>query len=324
MIMRRSIVTPLVFLPTLLLLCDARKSVRGIFRVGVAPLAFAAMIPPNNKKALEDVTVDQKNQAGMTKLRFQASTSYATRPATYRPGVAEFFFRDENRDMLLAGSRQNRIEAVQPPNSELYHLWEVEAEAAKNVRPSMEDPILRVTTDGINFPGGLAIRTIATVGCKKVSTKTTYPELQITLICDELEAHGPEPWVWLFNRLTGGGGGGGGGGGNNKKDEGIMMPRLTLLPFFETSPKARRRSERSTHSSNSITAETTENGVVFRSVVRLDIDMSFPTLLLNVLPVSKQMAEKQGSEAILDVVERDIGPSLEALCQRYEKNGTSF
>jgi hypothetical protein len=298
-IIATSIITPLV-LPVLLCLFT---SVRGISRVGVTP-AFAA-ITPNEKPLLEDLTVEHKNQAGMTKLRFQASTSYATRPAKYIPGLTEFFFRDELRDMLLAGLSHNRVQVVRTPDIELYRLWE--AEAAKNsvARPSMGDPILRVTTTGINFPG-LAIRTIATVGCKKVFS--TDPELQITLICDELEVQGPEPLVWVFNQLTGGG----------NKD---MVPQLKLFPFFET-PKAR-SSERSTHSSNSIIAEKTENGVVFRSVVRLAIDMSFPTLLLNVLPVSKKMAEQQGSEAILEVVERDIGPSLEALRKLYEKTGAS-
>jgi hypothetical protein len=41
----------------------------------------------------------------------------------------------------------------------------------------MGDPILRVTTTGINFPGQ-AIRTIATVGYEKVFGAD--PELQIT------------------------------------------------------------------------------------------------------------------------------------------------
>jgi len=87
--------------------------------------------------------------------------------------------------MLLAGSSHNRVQAERKPDIELYHLWEVEA--AKNARSSMDDPILRVTTNGINFPG-LAIRTIASVGCKKVFG--TYPELHITFIWDELEVQG--------------------------------------------------------------------------------------------------------------------------------------
>jgi hypothetical protein len=301
-----SSITSLV-LPVLLLCLG---SVLGVSRVGRVTPAFADITP--NKKALKDLTVEHKNQAGgMTKLRFQASTSYATQPTKYRPGcsLTEFFFREEHRDMLLAGSSShNRVQVVRKPERELYHLWEDQAAKNRFALPSMGDPILRVTTTGINFPG-LAIRTIATVGCKKVFG-TDHPELQITLICDELEVQGPEPLVWVFNQLTGG------GGGNKKKD---MVPQLKLFPFFET-PKAK-SSERSTQSSNSISAEKTENGeVIFHSVVRLAIDMSFPTLLLNVLPVSKQMAEQQGSEVILEVVERDIGPSLEALRERYEKD----
>jgi hypothetical protein len=41
-------------------------------------------------------------------------------------------------------------------------------------------------------------------------------------------------------------------------------------------------------------------------------------MLLRLLPVSKQMAESQGSEAINRVVSRDIGPSLEALKKKFE------
>jgi hypothetical protein len=294
----RSIFTPLV----LLVLLYRTIGVRGMKSwVNHAP-AFAAVTP--NRKALEDLKVEQKSQAGMTKLRFQASTNYATHhPVAYRPGLAEFFFRDENRNMLLAGSSHNRVQTLRTPNVELYRLWEVEAAKNHVARPSMSDDILLVTTNGISFLG-LDINTIATIGCKKVSGAN--PELQITLICDELEVQGPGPLVWVFNQLTGSGG---------IKD---MIPQPSkLFPFYFEEPRAR-GSERSTHSSNSITAEKIENGVVFRSVVQLTIDVSFPTLLLNALPVSKQMAEQQGSKAVLQVVERDIGPSLEALCKLYE------
>jgi hypothetical protein len=295
----RSIFTSLV-LPVLLY---RTISVQGMKSwVDQAP-AFAAITP--NRKALEDLKVEQKSQAGMTNLRFQASANYATHhPVTYRPGLAEFFFREENRNMLLAGSSHNRVQTLRTPNVELYRLWEVEAAKNRVARPSMSDDILLVTTSGISFLG-LDINTIATIGCKKVLGAN--PELQITLICDELEVQGPGPLVWVFNQLTGSG----------NKD---MIPQPNLFPFFEK-PRAR-GSERSTHSSNSITADNTENGVVFRSVVQLTIDVSFPTLLLNALPVSKQMAEQQGSKAVLQVIERDIGPSLEALCKLYENTVT--
>ena len=46
--------------------------------------------------------------------------------------------------------------------------------------------------------------------------------------------------------------------------------------------------------------------------------MSFPSILLKIFPVSKEMAESQGTEAINRVVSRDIGPSLEALKKKFE------
>ena len=122
---------------------------------------------PRNK-ALADVAVEQQtNQAGMTNLRFQACTNYATQPAKYdKACLTDFFFREENRDMLLAGSSRNRVEYLQAPDLALYHLWGVEA-GKNHARPSVGDPILRVTTTAIQFPG-LTLQTVATVGCKKV------------------------------------------------------------------------------------------------------------------------------------------------------------
>jgi len=281
----------------------------------------------HQKKAssLQDLDVQQKSKTGMTNLRFEASTNYATKPikncCRTTEALTEFFFRDEHRDMLLAGkTSHNRVQRVSMPDIQLYRLWTIEAAAAANSKlqpPSVGDPILRVTTTAIRFPG-LTLRTIATVGCKNivVHDNNTTPELQITLICDELEADGPEPLVWVFNKLT--------GSGSGNKDA-ATRGQFNPFSFFGAS-NGGTGGERRTHSTNVIRAETSqsttnndhpEEVIVFRSTVRLSIDVSFPSLLLKILPVSKRMAEQQGSEAIRNVVERDIGPSLEALRQRY-------
>jgi hypothetical protein len=268
----------------------------------------ARKAPPSSPSGeLQDLEVVQKKKAGMTNLRFQASTNYATQPTKLHDdssSLESFFFCDGIRDMILAGGSENdgnsknEIELLSTPDVALYHLWQVEASNAPSFEsPMVGDSILRVTTHGIHFPG-LTIRTRATVGCKKVlvsndedDTATPTPQLQITLITDELQAQGPDTLVWVFKQLT---------GGNNKRSS---------------------SSDRRTHSTNTISAETTpEGGVIFRSVARLMIDVSFPSLLLSILPVSKQMAERQGSDAIRKVVERDIGPSLEAVRKLYMNN----
>lgn len=258
-----------------------------------APKRTPVVATASNKNKPGSISVEQKtNKPGMTNLRFQASTNYATQPAAYHPCVADVLF--EHRNKILAGTK-NRVELLPAPDVRQYYLqWKVEAEKNGVVVPTVGDAILRVTTTAIQFPG-LTLQTVATVGCKEVvdsENKNAAPSLQITLIDDELQASGPEPLVWVFYKLT---------GANNKNNR-----------------RSKSTSERTTHSTNIITAEKTDdNMVVFRSVARLVIDVSFPSLLLTLLPTSHRQAETQGSKAIQSVVERDIGPTLEALRTKY-------
>lgn len=286
--------------------------------------------------SLEDLAVQQSSQqsTGQTSLQFQASTNYATdplsstlSPATLQNQVANFLFQDENRDSILAGvGSKNPVQVLHQPDIELYRLWQVETSRQPHLAtPSIGDAILKVTTTGIHFPG-LTLKTVATVGCKEVQAPN-HAALEITLIQDELQAEGPEPLVWVFQQLTGTG-----PKNNDNKSNGIFPPiPFSLLrgnnPRGDTRSNQGNNQERLTHSTNIITAECSTikdddgkevSSVIFRSVAKLSINVSFPSFLLRILPVSKQMAESQGSDAIHRVVTRDIGPSLEALKKKYE------
>ena len=234
-----------------------------------------------------DLGVGELTRNGMTTLRFEASAHFSTAPAPASVVLPEFFFRDEHRNMLLAGTSHNLLEHVQPTTA-LVKQWEVEALKYGVEKPVKGDAIVRVTTTGIHFPG-LLLKTVAHVGCKKCLVLGD-PEYQFTLIRDELHAEGPEPLVWLFNRLTG------------AADE-------------KRNPSGTER--RRTHSMNKVTAKTTSGGVVFSSNTQITIEVAFPTVLLRMLPVDKRMAERQGSESISWVIERDIGPSLNRLRKIY-------
>jgi hypothetical protein len=255
-----------------------------------------------------------QTSGGMTTLQFTASTTYATKPAPAPANsewLTDFFFRDQHRDMLLTGGDNNLVELIREPDVGLYHLWDREASRCGFAKPVVGDAILRVTTKGVNFPG-VVLRVVGTLGCKKVDLPTG-PELQTTLLGDELHAEGSEPLVWAFNKLTGS------GGDRKGRGQGLPDPVSFLFDPFQTASRRQSKPEkqRKTHSTNRIAVENTVGGLVFCSTARLSIDVSFPTVLLNVLPVSKRMAEEQGSAAILKVVERDIGPSLEKLRMHY-------
>lgn len=299
-----------------------------------APLAFSLRRNAPSKRQvqqekplLDDLAVQQSTQqsTGKTSLEFQAATNYKTdplmvsteSPSTLQNKLSTFIFEDSHRDMVLAGvDSQNEVQLLQHPDIELYRLWQVETSRKPNLdTPSVGDAILRVTTTGISFPG-LTLKTVVTVGCKKVlDDSTNTASLQITLIQDELQAEGPPPLVWVFQQLTGTG---------KQSESGVFPPTpFSLLPG-NTNQAPDAAQQRRTHSTNVITAEcTTDNdkdsvSISFCSVAQLSISVSFPSMLLRLLPVSKQMAESQGSEAINRVVSRDIGPSLEALKKKFE------
>jgi hypothetical protein len=296
-----------------------------------APLAFSLRRNVDSKRQvqpekplLDDLAVQQSTEqsTGKTSLEFQAAANYATdpllvstdSPSTLQNKLSTFLFEDSHRDMILAGAdSQNEVQLQQYADIELYRLWQVETSRIPNLAsPSVGDAILRVTTTGIHFPG-LALKTVATVGCKKVlDDSTNTASLQITLINDELQAEGPAPLLWVFQQLTG-------TGKQNKSGEFPPSPFSLLRGNNNQDADQQRR----THSTNVITAECTATdkdavSIVFCSAAQLSISVSFPSILLKILPVSKEMAESQGSEAINRVVTRDIGPSLEALKKKFE------
>ena len=138
-----------------------------------------------------------------------------------------------------------------------------------------------------------------------------YPELQLTLITDKLRAEGPDPLVYVFYQLA---------GGRDKNNQDGPPDPFSL--FFGSKKRDNQQSKptehrRMTHSINRITAELTDEGVVFKSNAKLIIDVNFPSVLMRLLPVSKGMAERQGSASIAKVVERDIGPALDKLRSLY-------
>ena len=252
---------------------------------------------------LRDLDVQAQSGSGLTELQFQASTDYATEPLKNieqtSKSLQAFFFDERIRNKILAGS-DNHVEKLASPSRSLFRNWQEETTRNGFVPPSTKDPILKVTSTGISFPG-LALRLVATVGCKKVVRNDTCG-LQITLLCNELKAEGPKPLVWVFNELT---------GAEKKPDQ--RKPHANLFP-------GRPDSRFTTHSTNTVTAElNAKDGVVFRSAAKLVIDVSFPSIFLNILPVSKETAERQGSEAILKVVSRDIGPCLDELRREYSE-----
>jgi hypothetical protein len=122
-------------------------------------------------------------------------------------------------------------------------------------------------------------------------TKTTFnflPEYQFVLLEESFHADGPPPLVWLFNKLTG----------------------------------LDRTDQDSSHHSNHVffrvwVEETSNCTIAFSSQSKADLSFNFPSFLLNLLPVSKDIIENQGNSALQKSIEKDVSPGLESFLKSY-------
>jgi len=243
---------------------------------------------------------------------------------------------DELRKLLLGGAGNNPAMILSQAESiAMKEDWLEQARNSGGDDPSPEtnrgDMVCRVNTVGMNF-AGLVIKSDAMIGTKLVfpnsdcvnnissngnanansnsdsitdddSTSTTAassPEFQLTFIKDSQKVTGPRFLVFIFNKLTGrdegkegkDGGGGGSGGGEGKEQAVTSFSR-----FF---------AEQSSETEATFVIETS-----------LDIAIKFPSLLMKILPVSKEKAEEQGSASVIKTLVKDTGASLERIATYY-------
>ena len=224
---------------------------------------------------------------GMALLKFVGEATTTTDPVPMPPSdisLADFFAVDNHRDLLMKGTG-NKVEPMKS-NDELMERWVVEAKRVGAVPPQKGDPLLQVTTSGIQFPG-LKILSVAIIGAKLiVDGDGGYPVHEFTLVKDTIKAEGPRPIRFIFNKLTA------------TRDE--------------------EAKEQTTHSLTRTTAKSAGGDkLVFTSSSYLEVDVAFPRVLLRILPVSKEKAEEQGSQSILKTIEKDSGPALENFKKAY-------
>ena len=226
---------------------------------------------------------------GMALLKFVGEATTTTDPVPMPPSgisLADFFAIDSHRDLLMKGTG-NLVEPMKS-NDELMERWAVEAKKVGAVPPQKGDTLLQVTTSGIQFPG-LKILSVATIGAKLIADEDGgYPVHEFTLVKDTIKAEGPRPIRFIFNKLTA------------MRDE--------------------EAKEQTTHSLTRTTAKSAGGDkLVFLSSSYLEVDVTFPRVLLRILPVSKEKAEEQGSQSILKTIEKDSGPALDNFKKAYMK-----
>ena len=153
--------------------------------------------------------------------------------------------------------------------------------------PNAKDPVLTVVSPGIQFPG-LKVESNALIGAKyNENGSNGFPFYEFVLLDTKQIVSGLPPAVWIFNKLT--------GGNKNSGD----FDSLTTVSARENKDKGT---------------------IVFATDSLLSIGVTFPKLLLKILPGDKATIEERGGKAVLKTLDRDITKSIQAFEKAYLKS----
>ncbi len=247
---------------------------------------------------------------GKTILNFKGKESFTSDPVPLKSNSAlhSFFERNDLLVMLLAGTGN----ADEPPtvlskaeSISFQEQWTAQARivGAKDPDPENGDLVCRVLTGEIKFPG-LNVKSEAIIGTKliKGSEDTDGPIYELVFITDQRKAKGPKLLVWIFNKLTGQNDSNDEDGKENDEEE--PAARVSSLSKFY--PKILKDDD-----------SGKEPLVVFNIDSSLEIAIKFPSMLLKILPVSKEKAEEQGSASVAKTLAKDTGAALKTIVDSY-------
>ncbi len=282
---------------------------------------------------------------GMTSLHFRGEKVYKSDPVpiihTNSNDLASFFADTEVRSLLLNGDREDSIEIVprKEVDDNMINLWIQQCEIVGGLRPSLDDAddvdgvdgvddvdadaIFRVNTGKMNF-SGLKISSNSLIGVKYLkdgdiinsennnddnndANNDNKPEYQLVFIKDSPIVQGPRILVWIYNQLT----------GSNKNKN---VNKTAAKDGSDTNTDENEK-EQTVRAFSRFTYETTPDGksLIFSVESKLEVVIKFPSLLLKIMPVSKEKAEEQGSESVLKAMGKDIEAVLPKVRDYYLK-----
>ena len=150
----------------------------------------------------------------------------------------------------------------------------------------------------------------------------SFPEYQFVLLDEDFEAEGPPPLIWIFNQLT--------GKGTRKRPSLQSTQQLEgqhlLHAFINVYPSVcLRRDDGSLvgalEDGDDDDGDDGDDGdgdgqfnqmeVKFHASSKAEINISFPAVLLRILPVPKEIIERQGNLALSQNMERDVVPGID-------------
>jgi hypothetical protein len=270
-------------------------------------------------------------------LNFSASLHYCTPPIQLtindeqgediHETVSSFFENDNNALYVLVGSGNMESRIIKETPVHRYESeWETEAvyykgddiecptihEKTRLVELRTETPFLVFTICAMALLGKHMVHRQS---CSSGNTELPLPELQFVLLKEDFEAAGgPPPLVWIFNQLT--------GKGKNP------APFLTSIKdddrhhnvhsFLKVYPVFQRSSHKEGDKQEKANRKT-KDAVAFHAICKAEIKIAFPSLLLHILPVAKEVIEHQGQIALKKSMERDLIPGMNNFARQFRK-----
>ena len=232
-------------------------------------------------------------------LHFHGSKTFHSRPLPIESmDILHILYGPALKDLAkitIGGSgTDNVVINPNPIHSSLMEDWIMSTKKVNASVPNEQGFICKVQTSGLNF-SGLQVKTVANIGTQLLqlqhddTNRNDTFQLEFTYIDDEQIVQGPKILVFIFNALTG-------------KDS------------DESSSKGKGQRVQSL---SRLHTTVSNNTVVFHIDTNLDISIQFPTLLLKLLPVSKEKAEEQGSEVIMNTLTKDTEAMIPKLEEFY-------
>ena len=222
-----------------------------------------------------------------TRLEFKGDIEVVSDPLPSLPDdeMTAFFETPESRNLLATAGGKRSCEEISPTD-DLLEEWKIACDIVGGQYPDESDSVLSVTTGGIDFPG-LHVVSKANIGVKFIQEPS--PRYEFVLIGDERTVKGLPPVKWIFKKLTGSGG---------DESSSTSTKSLSIVSYDRTDD-------------GKTTTITTKSSI--------SIELSFPTVLLKILPTSKEKTEKTGGKAISSTVEKDVQEAMKAFQEEYMK-----
>lgn len=305
-------------------------------------LLFLSLISTNNLRVcvgFQPITVikttktqlwsyDRSDSSFEAALTFSTALHYSTPPIeiknknhTYQ-SIRNFFEKDSNALFLLLGSgnmeprilNETLVRTFRPEwkkEAAYFKVDKVIDPPAREKRCLLE---LRTRTQFLVF----TICAMAILGKyfnqKSSSANSSLPEIQLVLLDEDFEAtDGPAPLIWIFNQLT----------GKGERHPPIIPEkspsrRHNVHSFLKVYPVVQSFSKDQQAGSENGTDEI-KTLVTFHAMCKAEIKIAFPSLLIHILPVPKEVIERQGKNALRKSMERDLIPGMNSFADEFRK-----